>query len=98
MAGHAGRRRAGRARPRLANAHRAHPPTGRTLRHAAAATHRRSGRARRPRGRTSQKDGGGMEVKSGYKQTEVGLIPEEWESTNVRGIAASVRNAIVGGP
>ena len=53
--------------------------TSRTLRHAAAATHRRSGRARRPRGRTPQKDGSGMEVKPGYKQTEVGVIPEEWE-------------------
>ncbi len=34
---------------------------------------------RRPRGRTPQEDGGGMEVKPGYKQTEVGVIPEEWE-------------------
>ncbi len=24
-------------------------------------------------------DGSGMEVKPGYKQTEVGVIPEEWE-------------------
>jgi type I restriction enzyme S subunit len=39
-----------------------------------------------------------MEVKPGYKQTEVGVIPEEWECTNVRGIASSARNAIVGGP
>ena len=37
--------------------------------------------ARRPRGRTPRKDGGGMEVKPGYKQTEVGVIPEEWEFT-----------------
>ena len=35
--------------------------------------------ARRPRGRTPQEDGGGMEVKPGYKQTEVGVIPEDWE-------------------
>ena len=63
MAGHDGRRRAGRTGPRLANAHRAHSPTGRTLRHPAAATHRRSGHARRPRGRTPQEDGSGMEVK-----------------------------------
>ena len=41
--------------------------------------HRRSGDARRPRGRTPQEDGGGMEVKPGYKQTEVGVIPEDWE-------------------
>ena len=40
MAGHARRRRAGRTGPRVADAHRAHPPTGRTLRHPAAAAHR----------------------------------------------------------
>ena len=28
---------------------------------------------------TPPKAGGGMEVKPGYKQTEVGVIPEEWE-------------------
>jgi type I restriction enzyme S subunit len=39
-----------------------------------------------------------MGLKRGYKQTEVGVIPEDWESTNVSGIASSVRNAIVGGP
>jgi type I restriction enzyme, S subunit len=39
-----------------------------------------------------------MEVTPGYKQTEVGVIPENWESTNVSGIASPVRNAIVGGP
>ena len=48
MAGHARRRRAGRTGPRLANAHRPHPPTGRTLRHAAAAAHRRSRRRSPP--------------------------------------------------
>ena len=26
-----------------------------------------------------KRDGGGMEVKAGYKQTEVGVIPEEWD-------------------
>jgi type I restriction enzyme S subunit len=39
-----------------------------------------------------------MEVKQGYKRTEVGIIPEDWDSTNVREIASPVRNAIVGGP
>ena len=39
-----------------------------------------------------------MEVKPGYKQTEVGVIPEKWDCTTVRGIASSARNAIVGGP
>ena len=68
-------RRAGRTGPRLADPHRPHPPAGRTLRHAAAEAHRRSGDARRPRGGTPQEDGGGMEVKPGYKQTEVGRHP-----------------------
>jgi type I restriction enzyme S subunit len=35
---------------------------------------------------------------AGYKQTEVGVIPEEWKSSTVRGLASSARNAIVGGP
>jgi len=39
-----------------------------------------------------------MEVKPGYKQTEVGVIPEAWQSSTVREIASSSRNAIVGGP
>jgi type I restriction enzyme, S subunit len=39
-----------------------------------------------------------VELKPGYKQTEVGMIPEDWGSTTVTGIASSVRNAIVGGP
>jgi hypothetical protein len=51
----------------------------RQLRRPAAAAHRRGGHARQPRGRTPQKDGAGMEVKPGYKQTEVGVIPEDWE-------------------
>ena len=94
MAGHARRRRAGRTGPRVADAHRAHPPTGRTLRHPAAAAHRRSRDARRPRGRTPQEDGGGMEVKPGYKQTEVGVIPEEWEvaACELRGFSGLARN------
>ena len=33
----------------------------------------------RTRVRTPQEDGGCMEVKPGYKQTEVGIIPEDWE-------------------
>jgi len=38
------------------------------------------------------------EVRAGYKRTDVGLIPEDWESTTIGGIASSTRNAIVGGP
>ena len=37
-------------------------------------------------------------TKAGYKETAVGLIPEEWECSTVRDIASPVRNAIVGGP
>ena len=39
-----------------------------------------------------------MEVGPGYKKTEVDVIPEDWNSTTVRGIASRIRNAIVGGP
>ena len=39
-----------------------------------------------------------MDVKPGYKQTDVGMIPKNWESMTVRDIASPVRNAIVGGP
>ena len=38
------------------------------------------------------------EVSEGYKRTQVGVIPEDWESSSVRDIASSSRNAIVGGP
>ena len=61
-------------------AHRAHQATGRTLRHAAAEAGRGSGNPRRPRGRTPEEDGVRMEVKPGYKQTEVGVIPEDWDA------------------
>jgi len=37
-------------------------------------------------------------VPVGYKLTEVGVIPEDWESTTVRETAAPIRNSIVGGP
>ena len=34
-----------------------------------------------PRGRAPGKDGVRMEVRPGYKQTEVGVIPEDWDDT-----------------
>lgn len=37
-------------------------------------------------------------MRKGYKQTEVGVIPEEWATATIRDVAANVRNAIVGGP
>ncbi|MEO8034967.1 MAG: restriction endonuclease subunit S [Acidobacteriota bacterium] len=39
-----------------------------------------------------------MEVRPGYKQTEVGVIPEDWACTTICRLASPVRNAIVGGP
>lgn len=39
-----------------------------------------------------------MEVKQGYKQTEVGVIPEDWDCAVIRNAVASKPNAIVGGP
>ena len=39
-----------------------------------------------------------MELKAGYKQTEVGVIPEDWSNFSLGHVAASRSNAIVGGP
>lgn len=40
----------------------------------------------------------GFQLKSGYKQSDLGFIPEDWVLTTVRGIASHAKNAIVGGP
>lgn len=40
----------------------------------------------------------GQDVPPGYKRTEVGVIPEDWNCLSIGSIAASERNAIVGGP
>lgn len=37
-------------------------------------------------------------IPAGYKQTEVGVIPEDWKFAAVSSLSAFVRNAIVGGP
>lgn len=37
-------------------------------------------------------------VPKGYKQTEVGVIPEDWDCVSVRELASRARNALVGGP
>ena len=39
-----------------------------------------------------------MEVRPGYKQSEVGVIPEAWECERLCDAAANIANAIVGGP
>ena len=46
----------------------------------------------------SHDPGKAADVPLGYKRTEVGVIPDDWQSTTVRTIASSKRNAIVGGP
>lgn len=37
-----------------------------------------------------------MEVKKGYKQTELGVIPEDWEITNMSNIVTVMTNGFVG--
>jgi type I restriction enzyme S subunit len=39
-----------------------------------------------------------MELKPGYKQTEVGVIPEDWDCVSIQSAASNASNAIVGGP
>jgi type I restriction enzyme S subunit len=39
-----------------------------------------------------------VKVAHGYKQTEIGVIPEEWDCLRIRDAAAKSPNAIVGGP
>ena len=40
----------------------------------------------------------GQEIRPGYKQTEVGVIPEDWDCVSVGEVAVRKANAIVGGP
>src|SRR5438132_2367162 len=83
MADHSCSRDTGRTGPRVADTHRAHPPTRRALCHSGAAAHRRSGDTCLQRGRTPQENGRCMELKPGYKQTKAGIIPEDWEVTEL---------------
>lgn len=39
-----------------------------------------------------------MELREGYKQTEVGVIPEDWRVVPLGSLASTAKNAIVGGP
>src|SRR3954451_18897497 len=77
-----GRRRR-RARPRLADSHRRYPRAGRTLRHAAAAARTRGCDACLASGGASEEHGHVMELRPGYKQTEAGVIPDDWEVSTV---------------
>ena len=64
-------------------AHPAREGTGRTLRNPAAADGQPRGRAGGEGEPPPGKDGVLMEVKPGYKQTEVGVIPEDWDVTTI---------------
>ena len=44
--------------------------------------------ARRSGRRASQEDGGVMEVRPGYKKTEVGVIPEEWDAKTLASLGS----------
>src|SRR5437879_4301747 len=79
MAGDPRGRRGRRIGSSVADTHAANSSTGKALCHPAASTHQRNVDAGHPGGRTSQENGGSMELKSGYRQTEVGIIPEDWE-------------------
>src|ERR1700694_4271692 len=98
MARYPGCRHPWRDGPHQPGPYPARERTGRTLRNpdaTASVQGRRTGAGREP---PPGEDGILMEIKPGYKLTEVGPIPEDWERTTVSGIASRVRNAIVGGP
>ena len=78
MAGGAGERRERRNGAHQPGADAACEGTGRALRNPAAADERARGRAGRKGEPASGKDGVRMEVKAGYKQTDIGIIPEDW--------------------
>ena len=50
---------------------------------------RRSGDARRPGRRASEEHGSVMEVKAVFKQTEVGVFPEDWEEQDLSSLVAT---------
>ena len=41
-------------------------------------------------GRSPEKDGGGVQLKPGYKQTEVGVIPEEWDVSSLNDCCSKI--------
>src|SRR5882724_3902709 len=78
MAGRARRRDPRRDGPRQPAARRARQGTGRTLRKTVAEADRPRGRARGEGEWPPGKDGVHMDVKAGYKQTDIGVIPVDW--------------------
>jgi hypothetical protein len=71
--------RAGRDRPRLTDPHRPSLAAGRPLCRATAQARGRRRCALRPGRDPSEGDGCRMDVRPGYKQTEIG-IPEDWDA------------------
>src|SRR5437773_1855296 len=69
MARDSGRGGAIRIESRVAGAHEPHPATGGTVCHAAAKADRGSGNTGGAGGWTPEKNGGGVELRKGYKQT-----------------------------
>src|SRR2546427_1642827 len=98
MARRARRRHPRRDGPREPAAHAARERASRALRDSAAEDGQPRGRVGGEGEPPPGTDGVLMEVKPGYKQTQAGVIPEDWDCTTVRDLASSIRNAIVGGP
>src|ERR1017187_251293 len=94
MDGYACRRCASRVEPGITGAYQTHQATGRALRHAPAANHQRGGISCSRCERPPQEDGSSMELKSGYKQTEVGIIPTCWELVHLGDKAVKVGSGI----
>src|SRR5262245_32756917 len=79
MAGRAGRRHPRRDGPHQPGADPPREGAGRALRDPAAADVLPRGRAGGEGEPPPGEDGVRMDVKPGYKQTEVGVIPEDWD-------------------
>src|SRR5438034_9901774 len=88
MAGRAGGGHSRRDGPREPTTHPACEGTGRAVRDASAADGEPRGRTGRKSEPPPGKDGVRMEVKAGYKHTEVGVIPEDWEVATLAAICS----------
>src|SRR3989304_630645 len=93
------RRCANRTRPRFANSDRAYQRTSGTLRFTPARTNAERGRINRQGERPPEKNGVCMELKKGYKQTDIGVIPTEWEVEKLESVTPkNAKFGIVDGP
>src|SRR5882762_6601184 len=91
MAGGAGRRGAIRIEPGVTGAYKPHPATGGTVCHAAAEADQGTGSVVGTGEWTPEKNGGVVELRKGYKQTEAGVIPEEWDVKRLGDLGTVVR-------